>query len=84
MGKTKRIESRAKPGLSMVFQEFKEGEPVAVVKEPSVDSRFPLRLQGLTGTVRDRRGKSYVVEIKTQNKAKKFLIEPVHLKRIKQ
>ena len=84
MGKTKRIESSARPGLSRVFQEFKEGEPVAVIKEPSVESRFPLRLQGLTGTVKDKRGKSYIVEIKTQDKMKRFLIEPVHLKRIKQ
>ncbi len=84
MGKTKRIESSARPGLSRVFQEFREGESVAVVREPSVDSRFPPRIQGLTGTVKDKRGKSYIVEIKTQNKAKTFLIEPVHLKRIKQ
>ncbi len=84
MSKSKRIESKARPGLNRIFQEFREGEPVAVVKEPSVSSKFPLRIQGLTGTVKDKRGKSYIVEIKTQNKAKQFLIEPVHLKRIKQ
>jgi len=84
MSRTKRIESTARPGLSRVFQNFESGDSVAVVKEPSVSSKFPLRLQGLTGTVLDKRGSSYIVEIKTQNKAKKFLIEPVHLKKIKQ
>lgn len=84
MGKTKRIQTNGRPGLSKIFQEFSEGDTVAVVKEPSIDSRFPLRLQGSTGTVVNKRGKSYMVEIYTQNKKKSFLIEPVHLKKIKQ
>lgn len=84
MSKTKRIQSRGKPGFSKIFQEFNKGESVAVIKEPSVGSKFPFRLQGLTGVVIGKRGKSYMIEIKTQNKKKKFLIEPVHLKRIKQ
>ncbi len=84
MGKHSRIVSKGKPGLGKIFHRFNNGDAVAVVKEPSVKSVFPFRLQGLTGTVVDTRGKSYIVEIKTQNKKKKFLIEPVHLKRIKQ
>lgn len=84
MSKAKRIESKGKPGLSRVFREFQEGEAVAVVKEPSVRSIFPLRIQGLTGKVIGKRGKSYIVKIKTQDKNKEFLLEPVHLKRIKQ
>ena len=83
MSKAKRIESNGRIGLSKVFQEFKDKETVAVVKEPSARSSFPLRLQGLTGTISGRRGKSYIVDIKTQNKEKTFLIAPVHLKRIK-
>ncbi len=82
MGKRKRIQSRGRPGLNKLFREFSIGESVAVVKEPSVDSKFPLRLQGSTGIVTDKRGNSYEVEIYTQNKKKIFLIEPIHLKRI--
>jgi len=83
MGKTNRIRSKKRVGLGKIFQEFKEDEAVAVVKEPSIASSFPLRLQGLTGTVGKKRGRSYMIEIKTQNKIKNFLIDPVHLKRIK-
>lgn len=84
MGKRKRIESRGRPGLSKLFKKFAEGESVAVIKEPSVDSKFPLRLQGSTGTVISKRGKSYEVEISTQNRLKTFIINPVHLRRITQ
>ena len=82
MAKRKRIQSKGRPGLSMLFKEFNDGDSVAVVKEPSVDSRFPLRLQGSTGIVVAKRGTSYEVEIYTQDKKKKFLIAPVHLKKI--
>lgn len=84
MGTRKRVETRGRPGLSKLFRQFKQGESVAVVKEPSVDSKFPLRLQGLTGIITSKRGKSYEIEIYTQDKKKKFLIEPIHLKKILQ
>jgi large subunit ribosomal protein L21e len=83
MGKRKRIHSNGKPGLSKLFRKFSDGESVAVVKEPSVDSRFPIRLQGSTGVVIGKRGNSYIIDIYTQNKKKTFLIDPVHLRRIK-
>jgi ribosomal protein L21E len=83
MSKRKRIHSNGKPGLSKLFREFDNGDSVAVVKEPSVDSRFPLRLQGSTGIVAEKRGNAYKVKIYTQNKLKEFLIEPVHLKKIR-
>ncbi len=83
MSKRKRIHSNGKPGLSKLFREFNDGETVAVVKEPSVSSRFPLRLQGSTGIIAEKRGNAYKVKIYTQNKLKEFLIEPVHLKKIK-
>ena len=82
MGKRKRTESRGRPGLNKLFREFNLGESVAVIKEPSVVSKFPIRIQGSTGIVTEKRGNSYGVEIYTQNKKKKFLIEPIHLKRI--
>ena len=83
MSKSKRIESKGKPGLSRYFKEFQEGERAAIVKEPSVDSRFPMRLQGITGIVKGKKGRSYILEIKDKNKKKEILIEPIHLKKIK-
>ena len=81
--KRKKIRTRGKLTLSKYFQDFKKGDSVAVVRESSVKSSFPINLQGRTGFVEGKRGKSYIVRIKDQNKEKIFLIEPIHLKKIK-
>ncbi len=84
MVKRKAVRTRGKLQLSKYFQEFKEGDAVAVIKEKSIKSSFPVRLQGRTGIIETKRGKSYMVKIKDQTKEKQFIIEPVHLKKIKQ
>ena len=79
----KKVRTRGKIKFSRYFQKLQEGESVAVVIEPSVKSSFPKRLQGRTGKIEEKRGKAYFVKIKDQKKEKKFLIEPIHLKKIK-
>lgn len=83
MVRKKKIRKKGKIQLSRYFQELKDGDSVAVVKEPSIQAKFPERIQGRTGIVEGKRGMSYVIKIKDQEKEKKFLIAPVHLKRIK-
>lgn len=83
MVRRKQIRTRGKIQLSRYFQNLKEGDSVAVIKEPSIKSSFPDRLQGRTGKIISARGKAYVVKIMENTKEKKFIIEPIHLKRIK-
>lgn len=78
----KPIRTRGKLRLSQFFQKFGEGDKVAVVEERSRNINFPKRLQGRTGTVLKKQGRSYLVNIKDQQKEKMFLIEPIHLKKI--
>jgi len=82
MVRGKKIRTRGKIPLSRQFQIFKGGDSVAVIKELAVVSSFPKRLQGRTGIVSEKRGGAYVVSIKDGEKEKKFIIEPVHLKRM--
>lgn len=82
--RSKSIREKGKVSFSRYFQELKNGDAVAVIKDLSVKSSFPLRLQGKTGIVESKRGRSYIVRIMDQNKEKKFIIEPIHLKKIKQ
>ena len=82
MTKRKPVRTRGKFSFSRYFQKLKEGDSVAVVYESAVQSGFPKRMQGRTGVVEGRKGKSYVVKIKDQAKEKKFIIEPIHLKKI--
>ena len=84
MANKKAIRTRGKLQLSRYFQELKDGDFVAISREPAVQSSFPTRFQGITGVVEGRRGKSYIVKIKDNSKYKKVLIEPIHLKKIKQ
>ncbi len=84
MVRKKQIRTRGKLQLSRYFQELEKGDSVAVVREPAVQSSFPERLQGRTGVIESKRGKSYMVKINDLSKEKRFLIEPIHLKKIKQ
>ncbi len=84
MVRRKQVRTRGKLQLSRFFQELKAGDSVSVVKERSINSNFPTRLQGRTGVVAGKRGKAVIVKIKDVDKEKKFLIEPIHLKKIKQ
>ena len=79
----KSIRGKGKLSLSKYFHKFEEGDSVAVVKEESVTSAFPLKMQGRTGKVEKKVGSAYLVKIKDQDKEKKFLIHPIHLREIK-
>jgi large subunit ribosomal protein L21e len=80
----KPVRTRGKLQLSRYFQELNKGDFVAISREKSVQSSFPERLQGITGVIEERKGKVYMVKIKDGNKDKGILIEPIHLKKIKQ
>ena len=81
--KKKKVRTKGKISFSRYFQDFKEGDIVSVVRELAIKASFPERLQGRTGVIESKRGKVYFVKIKDKNKEKKFLIEPIHLKKIK-
>ncbi len=83
MSKRKKVRTRGKLSLSRYFQKLNDGDRVSVVREAAVSVNFPKRLQGRTGIIKKKQGKVYVVNIKDQSKSKDFLIEPVHLKKIK-
>lgn len=83
MTNRKSIRTRGKLEFSRYFQELKKGDSVTVVAEASLSPAFPKRLQGRTGKVERKIGRSYCVKIKDQTKEKEFIISPIHLKKIK-
>ena len=80
MARNKKVRTKGKIQLSRYFKKYNERERVAVVRERSIKASFPERLQGRTGIIEGKRGRSYIVKIKDSNKEKKFIIEPIHLK----
>ena len=73
---------KGKLSLSKYFQTFKSGDFVAVIKEPSQIFGYSHRVHGRTGKVIEKRGSAYYVEINDLNKPKRYLIKPIHLKKI--
>ncbi len=80
--KKKHVRKKGKISLSRYFQELKEGQRVAVVEESSIKSSFPKRIHGRTGTIEGKKRRAYIVKIKDQEKEKKYIINPIHLKKI--
>jgi large subunit ribosomal protein L21e len=82
MIKRKRLREKGKIKLSRYFQEFKNGEIVAVVRELALTPKFPKTIQGRSGKILEKRGECYVVSLNDLNKTKSYIIHPAHLKKI--
>jgi len=63
----KNYRNRGKIKISSFMNSFKEGDNVAVIRETSVKSSFPKRIQGRTGTIEKKQGKAYYVNINESN-----------------
>lgn len=77
------MKERGKFKISEYFKILKKGDKVAMKREQSLAAYFPKRVQGRTGEVVEKKGSNYVVKLKEFNKEKKFIVHPIHLKRIK-
>jgi len=82
MLKYKQIREKGKFPFTKFFQKFKTGDSVAVVRNLSFDLGYPKRVQGRTGKVLAKRGSAYYIEVKDLNKPKRYLIKPIHLRKI--
>lgn len=82
MVKNKTSRTRGKISFSRYFKQFKEGDSVAVTRDLSFPFPYSHRIQGRTGKVISKRGSAYYIEVKELNKPKKYLIKPIHLKKI--
>jgi len=82
MLKRKRTRDKGKFSFTSFFQKFQPGDRVAVVRELNKTFGYSKRLQGRTGIVLEKRGSAYYIEIADFNKSKRYLIRPIHLKKI--
>ena len=82
--KHKNIREKGKIKLSRMFQKFKEGEKVAIIRELSIHSNIPRKYQGRTGKIDGMRGRSYIISVMDLNKEKRLIVNPIHLKKIKE
>lgn len=83
MLKRKQVRERGKLKLSIYFQKLEQGDRVAIVRELSQKASFPSRLQGKVGVIESKRGSNYIIKLKDYKQEKRFIIHPIHLKKLK-
>jgi len=77
-----KLQSEKKPTVNDQIKEFKEGDYVSVSLYSGESFPHP-NIQGRTGRIIEKRGRSYGVSIKDGNTLKKAYLKPVHLKGLK-
>ena len=78
----KKIREKGKLKLSSYFKKIDDGTNVAIVADAGIRSSYPKRIKGMSGKVLGSRGRFKLVEIKDGNKAKTFIVHPVHLREL--
>ena len=77
--------SPRKRGLSPItrsFQTFEVGDKVTILIDSSVQKGWPHnRFHGMTGTVVEKRGRAYVVDVRFGSRIKQGICLPEHLRR---
>jgi len=74
---------RGKVPVNKFVKQFNVGERIVIDIDSSSQSGMPFkRFQGLSGKIIEKRGRSYLVEIKDGNKPKTIIANPEHLKAI--
>ena len=81
--KWKPVRTKGKIRLSEYFKKLEKGDHVAIIEELSIANNFPTIIQGRNGPVESNRGRSYIIKMKDNDQEKRYIIEPIHLKKIK-
>ena len=78
----KNIRDKGKLSLTRYLQEFKNGDRVCLVAEPSYhDGMYHPRFHGVAGVIEGKRGECYEVRIFDIKMSKTVIVHPVHLRR---
>ena len=79
----KNVRDKGKISLARYFQDFKKGDKVCLVAEPSIhEGMYYPRFHGKAGVVLSKRGKCYEIQIKDVKMLKTVVVHPIHLKRL--
>ncbi len=77
---SKDVRTRGKLGLSELLVSHNPGEKVCIKINPSVHKGMPhKRYQGRVGTIAEKRGKSYVVNVTLGDKMTQIISRPEHI-----
>ncbi len=73
--------ARSGPEPDIYLQDYKVGDKVVVIIEPSVQRGMPhRRYNGLMGEILEKRGSGYILQVYQGGKPKKLSVMPDHLR----
>jgi len=76
----KKTREKGKLGLSKLLHEYKPGDRVIIKIDPSVHKGMPhRRYHGRIGVIKEKRGRSYVIDVTQGNTVKQIIARPEHL-----
>jgi len=76
----KKTREKGKLGLSKLLHEYKPGDRVIIKIDPSVHKGMPhRRYHGRIGDIKEKRGRSYVIDVTQGNAVKQIIARPEHL-----
>lgn len=79
---TKRVRERGKLGLSRLLVNYQVGDKVVIDIDPGIHRGMPhKRFQGKVGSVVEKRGGAYVLEIPQRKTVKTVIASPEHIRR---
>jgi large subunit ribosomal protein L21e len=87
VGKTRHLARHHKPSslnISETIKGFEIGDKVAIVPKGNFKNIPHPRYKGRIGTVMEKRGNSYVVELSMFNAKKKLVVPAIHLDKVNQ
>ncbi len=79
---TKRVREKGKLGLSRLLAKYEVGDKVIINIDPGIHKGMPhKRFQGKVGTVVEKRGKAYVLDLPQRKTSKYVIAGPEHIKK---
>jgi ribosomal protein L21E len=79
-GRTRQLRGKSRVSVAQFVSTFNVGDQVIIDPKTNPKGMPHLRYANRHGIVVDRRGKSYIVEVKDFKKKKQLIVGPVHLK----
>ena len=78
---TRPVGARSGPRPDIYLMEYKPGDKVLIILDPSVHKGMPhRRYHGKVGTIIEKRGRGYVVRVMQGDKPKEVAVLPDHLR----
>jgi large subunit ribosomal protein L21e len=73
---------KRKQAITRFLKTFEIGEKAAIVIDPSSQNYPHPRYHGLIGEIKGKRGRAYIISVRTGRKYKDLIITPEHLKKL--